>query len=64
MTGLNRFNDKKKREMRRMNHIARDLRTPKYKQRRVDHKAPPQEKKITIGSREWYEQFDEVQDVD
>lgn len=59
MTGLNKFNDKKRREMRRFNHIARDLRTPKYKQRRIDHKKPQHEKPITIGSREWYEQFDE-----
>lgn len=62
MTGLNKFNDKRKREMRRLNHIARDLRTPKYKQRRVERKMPPTEKPIVIGSREWYEQFDEELD--
>lgn len=33
MAGLNKYSDKEKREMRRRNHIARDLRTPKFKQR-------------------------------
>lgn len=33
MTGLNKYDDKMKREQRRRNHIARDLRTPKYRQR-------------------------------
>lgn len=41
MVGLNKYSDKKKREMRRRNHIARDLRTRKYHQRRVDHHDKP-----------------------
>lgn len=30
MVGLNKYDDKRRREMRRRNHVARDLRTPKY----------------------------------
>lgn len=39
--GMNYFDDKKKRAMRRRNHIARDLRSPdgKYRQRRLDNKS-------------------------
>lgn len=33
MTGMQSFGRKEKREQRRRNHIARDLHTPKYKQR-------------------------------
>lgn len=33
MTGLNKFDEKTKREQRRRNHVARDLMTPKYHQR-------------------------------
>lgn len=33
MAGLQSFGRKQKREQRRRNHIARDLHTPKYKQR-------------------------------
>lgn len=33
MTGINRYDDKKKREIRRRNHIARDLQERKYRQR-------------------------------
>ena len=36
--GMNRFPDKERREQRRHNHIARDLRTPKYRQRVVKDK--------------------------
>jgi hypothetical protein len=35
MVGLHKFSDKEKREQRRRNHIARDLLTPKYRQRVV-----------------------------
>jgi hypothetical protein len=38
MAGLNKYSDKQKREQRRRNHIARDLRTPKYRQKRIDKK--------------------------
>lgn len=33
MTGMNRFDDKKRREVRRRNHIARDLQDRRYRQR-------------------------------
>lgn len=33
---MNFYDVKKKRAMRRKNHIARDLRTEKYRQRRVE----------------------------
>lgn len=36
MAGLNKYSDKEKREMRRRNHIARDLRTPKFKPRVIE----------------------------
>lgn len=35
MTGMQSFGRKEKREQRRRNHIAKDLRTPKYKERVV-----------------------------
>lgn len=38
MTGMQSFSHKQKREQRRRNHIAKDLATPKYKQRRVENK--------------------------
>lgn len=36
--GMNSYDDKKKRAMRRRNHIARDLLDRKYRQRRVERK--------------------------
>lgn len=33
MTGMNKYDEKNKRRMRRRNHIARDLRQNKYRQR-------------------------------
>jgi len=33
VTGLKKFGDKERRKQRRNNHIARDLMTPKYRQR-------------------------------
>lgn len=38
MPGLKKFGDKEKRKQRRNNHIARDLMTPKYRQRTVERK--------------------------
>jgi hypothetical protein len=38
MTGLNKFPEKEKRQMRIKNHIAKDRRTPKYRQRKVERK--------------------------
>lgn len=38
MTGMNKYSDKQKRAMRRRNHIARDLRTRKYRQRVIKNK--------------------------
>ena len=35
MVGLHKFEGKNKREQRRRNHVARDLLTPKYRQRIV-----------------------------
>jgi len=43
MTGMNSYDQKQKRAMRRRNHVARDLRSDKYRQRRVEsemHKKP------------------------
>lgn len=36
--GLNGLDEKKRREQRRHNHIAKDLRSPKYKMRTVEEK--------------------------
>lgn len=36
--GLNAYDEKIKRQMRRLNHIARDLRSTKYRQRVVEPK--------------------------
>lgn len=38
MTGMDRYDDKRKRAMRRRNHIARDLADRKYRQRVVKNK--------------------------
>lgn len=38
MTGLNRYSEKDRRKQRRRNHIARDLRTAKYRPRVVPNK--------------------------
>ena len=35
MAGMNTFSEKESRKRRRQYHVARDLRTPKYKQRVV-----------------------------
>jgi hypothetical protein len=45
------FTGKQRREQRRRNHIAKDLRTPKYKQRRVESKKKERES-------EWYDPED------
>ena len=39
--GIDRYNDKERRKARRSNHIARDLRTPKYNQRVVEGRPKP-----------------------
>lgn len=36
--GMNSYDDKRKRAMRRRNHIARDLAERKYRQRRIEIK--------------------------
>ena len=36
MTGMNKYDYKQKRAMRRRNHIARDLADKKFRQRRVE----------------------------
>lgn len=38
MSGMNKFSMKQKRQQRRRSHVAKDLRTPKYGQRRVEGK--------------------------
>lgn len=38
MSGINHYADKQKRLERRRNHIARDLRTPKYAPRVIEDK--------------------------
>lgn len=45
MTGMDRYEDKKRREWRRRNHIARDLRSPLFRQRikKGRPKPPPPE---------------------
>lgn len=43
--------------MRRENHIARDLRTPKYRQRRVESKRDKGEK--YLGPTEWLKDIDD-----
>jgi hypothetical protein len=41
---MNSYDDKRKRAMRRKNHIARDLRTAKYRQKRIDNSLRKQDK--------------------
>lgn len=45
MTGMDRFDDKYRRDIRRRNHIAKDLHSPKYQQRikKGRPKPPPPE---------------------
>jgi hypothetical protein len=38
MVGMNKVPDKERRKMRRFNHMAKDLRTPKYAQRVIKNK--------------------------
>ena len=38
MSGMDRIDPKRRREQRRRNHIVKDLRTPKYHQRRIEDK--------------------------
>jgi hypothetical protein len=38
MPGMRSFSPKQRREQRRRNHIAKDLNTPKYRQRKVENK--------------------------
>lgn len=39
--GMSGYEDKERRKIRRENHIARDLRTPKYRSRRVEMNKDP-----------------------
>lgn len=39
MTGMNKYDEKTKRKIRRTNHVARDLRTLKYRQRIVEKRS-------------------------
>lgn len=39
--GLNKYEGKERRRLRRKNHVARDLHTPKYRQRTKEGKRPP-----------------------
>lgn len=55
MTGLNKYSDKEKRKMRLQNHIARDLRTPKYRQRKVEVRKEPRNKNWLIDEDEEFE---------
>lgn len=41
--GINNFKGKDRRRMRLRNHIAKDLRTPKYQQRKSEGKKPKHE---------------------
>lgn len=52
MVGLNKFDEKNKREQRRRNHVARDLATSKYHQRII-----PDKKRIDNADGTFY--FDE-----
>jgi len=54
MVGLNKVDEKYKRQQRRKNHIARDLRTPKYRERVL-----PDKKKTYNKPKYWDEEEDE-----
>ena len=57
MTGMQSFGRKQKREQRRRNHIARDLNTPKYRQRVKESKKWKEKRDRTT-------QYDEEEDTD
>ena len=48
MTGMDRFDDKQRRSLRRRHPIARDLRTPKYRQRIEKGRPPKQPPEIEL----------------
>jgi superfamily I DNA and/or RNA helicase len=55
MTGLNKYSDKERRKMRIQNRIARDLRTPKYRQRKVELKTKKTDRWSYIDEDEEFE---------
>lgn len=54
--GMNSYDDKRKRAMRRRNHIARDLAERKYRQRRIETKT--KESKYPLR---WTEDEDDIE---
>lgn len=49
--GINKYSDKERRDVRRRNHAAFDLRTPKYRQKVV--------KKKDIKDHPWFDELDD-----
>lgn len=62
MAGLNKYDPKLKRKIRLQNHIARDLRTPKYAQRKREVRKESDEHDHWT-SRDWINHLDD-EDLD
>jgi hypothetical protein len=58
MTGLNKLSEKEKRAQRRRNHIAKDLGTPKYRQRIVERKRVDGEEGSFFADRYYEDEVD------
>lgn len=60
LTGLQKFGDKGRRKQRRSNHIAKDLMTPKYRQRTIERKRIENEKgDLYFGDRYYNDEGDD-----
>lgn len=55
--GMNSYDSKQRRKIRRRNHVAKDLQTPKYRQRIKESKKP---NKAAPTIDEWKEEINNV----
>lgn len=62
MTGINKFSDKDRRKIRLQNHIARDLGSPKYRQRRTPKKALIRDEYEHWTNSEWLKHLNDEKD--
>jgi hypothetical protein len=54
--GMRSYAKKQRRKIRRENHFAKDLRSPIFRNRRIENKNH-RDRVVVVGSSEWYEQF-------
>lgn len=61
MTGLNKYDQKEKRKQRLRNHIAKDLASPKYRQRILERKRTDNEDGSYYFADRYYDEDDDEQ---